>query len=445
MEKIDYSLKVCLLGATFSTGNMGVSALTAGVIQSIVMQFPEAEIVLLDYGKDRVHYNLVIDKRNISITLLNMRYSKKIFLKNNIIILILLALISRLLPFQKLRSKIISRNLYLGKINDSDIIASISGGDSFSDIYGLDRFFYVSLPQLLVLFMKKNLILLPQTLGPFKRKPARIIAKYILNHANIVYSRDYIGLTEMQSFLGPMSNTGKLRFCYDVGFVVDAIRPDKMDLGDFYDKRKEDSSVVGFNISGLLFMGGYKRNNMFQLNLDYRDLVYNIVDFLFTKEKVIVLLVPHVFGASQHSENDSVVCEKIYSDLKEKYKDKLFLVEGSYNQNEIKYIIGQCDFFIGSRMHACIAALSQYIPAVAIAYSKKFFGVIQTIEMESLVADPKKMSIEKILEIINQAYEQRNIIQERLKRKIPRVQQDVFTEFRKIVLSSGKIYQKNAN
>lgn len=448
MKIEDYSPKVCLLGATFSTSNMGVSALTAGIIKSIIVQFPNAEIVLLDYGKERMQYNLVIDKKNVSILLLNMRYSKKIFLKNNIVLLILLALISKLIPFQKLRSRMIARNQYLRKILESDIIASISGGDSFSDIYGLNRFLYVSLPQLLVLFVKKTLILLPQTLGPFERKFARIIAKYILNQANMVYSRDHTGLREMQSFLGTTSNVAKLIFCYDVGFVLDPIKPDKMELKNFFEQRQDDSTIIGFNISGLLFMGGYKRNNMFHLNVDYRELVYDIIDRLFARDKVIVLLIPHVMGTSEHvehSENDSIVCEKIYNDLKEKYKDKLFLVPGIYNQNEIKYIIGQCDFFIGSRMHACIAALSQNIPAIAIAYSKKFFGVMQTVEMESLVADPQKMSKNNILDVIDQTYERRNIIKEKLRREIPKVQQEVFAEFKKIILSSQKINRRNEN
>ena len=45
----------------------------------------------------------------------------------------------------------------------------------------------------------------------------------------------------------------------------------------------------------------------------------------------------------------------------------------------MKYLIGQCDFFVGSRMHSCIAAVSQCVPAVSIAYSDKFIGVMATL------------------------------------------------------------------
>lgn len=420
---------ILLLGATFSTSNMGVGALTAGTIKCILHQFPDAEIFLLDYGKEKQTYDFQIDNRVIPIQLLSMRFSKKIYLKNNIAVLLLLSLLLRLIPSQKIRNSIISRNLYLKHIHESDIVASIAGGDSFSDIYGMRNFFYVSLPQLLILFMGKKLVLLPQTLGPFKGRLSRVIARYILNRADVVYSRDYTGIEEMRKFLGRRFNTSRIRFCYDVGFTLDSVKPDKMDLGTFFEKREEDSCVVGLNISGLLFVGGYTQDNMFGLKIDYRELIYTLIDRLMQKKNVIVMLVPHVFGSPEHLESDSVVCAKIYDELKTKYKDRLFLARGRYNQNEIKYIIGLCDFFIGSRMHACIAALSQNIPAVAIAYSKKFFGVLQTIGAESLVADPRTMEKEEILSIIDNVYENRNSLKEKLQQTIPQVKKTVLNLF----------------
>ncbi len=429
------NLKVCVLGATFGTGNMGVSALTAGIIKSVIAQYPNAQIVLLDYGIHPESYKLLVENRTISVPLLNMRFSKKIYLKNNIAMLIALAIGLKMIPAKKMKAKVIAQNEHLRTICDADVIAAISGGDSFSDIYGLARFFYVALPQLLVLLLKKKLILLPQTLGPFNRRLTKNLAKYVMLRANLIYSRDYTGLAEMRRFLPASQQEQKLRFCYDIGFVLDPIKPAHLDLGDFFIQRN-NSITIGFNISGLLYMGGYSRNNMFQLKLDYAELVTEIIDFLLKKENTVVLLIPHVFGLSEDSENDASVCNKVYSELKEKYSSRLFCVNRAHDQNEIKYIIGLCDFFIGSRMHACIAALSQFIPAVAIAYSPKFFGVIQTIEMESLVADPKRMNSERVISVINQAYEQRDELCAKLETKIPEVQRAILAEFRRIVDAS---------
>ena len=436
MNETDKKLKVCLLGATFSTSNMGVGALTEGTIQSVIHQFPDAEIILLDYGTEGLTYNIQIDKRNVPIQLINMRFSKKVYLKNNIALLIFLSLVLKLIPFQKIKNKLISNNFYLNQIFESDIVASIAGGDSFSDIYGLRRYLYVSLPQLLVLSLGKKLILLPQTLGPFNLKLTSIIARYILNRARIIYSRDYTGLRETKALLEYDGNPEKLRFCYDVGFVVNPVRPGKIDLGGLREQSEVKAPLIGLNVSGLLYMGGYTENNMFGLRIDYRKFVNDLIDFLIQKKNANIILIPHVFGSQEHKESDSVVSEIIFNSLHSKYKDRIFVARGNYNQNEIKYIIGLCDFFIGSRMHACIAALSQNIPAVAIAYSKKFYGVMETIGVEFLVADPRKMEKEEILNMISETYSQRDLIRKQLEQKIPEVKRTVLNLFNEIEMYS---------
>ncbi len=364
MEKKDP--KICLIGASFGTGNMGVNALTAGTLTAFFHHFPDGELFLLDYGKESATHNFQMGSRIIPVQLVNIRFSKKFYLKNNIALLIVLSMIARCIPFSRIRKKIISGNLCLGRIAEADAIASLAGGDSFSDIYGLGRFFYVSLPQLLALSLGKKLILLPQTIGPFKHSLVKIIARSIMKRAAAVYSRDHSGIREATHLLRWEESDQKIKFCYDVGFALQPVRPRTMDLTGLPDRNDRERPVIGFNISGLLYMGGYTQNNMFGLKDDYRQLVCGVIEHLIQKGAA-VLLVPHVFGTKENPESDSAVCEQIYAGLKKKYQNRLYMVRGSHNQSEIKYIIGLCDFFIGSRMHACIAALSQSIPTVGIA------------------------------------------------------------------------------
>jgi polysaccharide pyruvyl transferase WcaK-like protein len=425
-------IKVCVLGASFNTGNMGVSALISGTIKSITHQFPDAEISLLDYGKEGVTYHDRIANKNISVELLNIRFSKKIYLRNNVALLILLSLIVRILPFRGLKNRLIERNPYLKQIVDSDIIASIAGGDSFSDIYGLGRFFYVSLPQLLVLFMGKELVHLPQTIGPFKGAIARSVARYILSRSYMIYSRDYTGIKELERFLGKQCDPEKVRFCYDMGFVLDPIKPSQMDLSGLETNSADSSCKVGLNVSGLLFAGGYTQNNMFGLKVGYRDLIYDLIDFFIEKNGAQVILIPHVLGSAEHFESDSVVSEEIYKSLAIKYKGKLSFARGNYDHHEIKYIIGQCDFFIGARMHSCIAALSQAVPAVGIAYSRKFYGVMDSIGFTELVADPRSMDREELFGVIERAFAQRQAIRSRLESVMVDVEKKVLNLFESI-------------
>ena len=57
---------------------------------------------------------------------------------------------------------------------------------------------------------------------------------------------------------------------------------------------------------------------------------------------------------------------------------------------EVKWVISNCDHFCGTRMHACIAAISQGIPTSAIAYSGKTEGVFASVGCESYVIDPRE-------------------------------------------------------
>ena len=319
-------MKIALLGVSFNTHNLGVGALTAGTIKAVLHQYPHAEIFLLDYGKESTTYHFEANGDTIPIRLVNMRFSKKIYLRNNIAVLILTSLLLRLIPSQKLKDELIKRNSCLSNVLEADIVAAISGGDSFSDIYGLGRLLYVALPQVLVLLLGKNLILLPQTVGPFRSQLARKIAKFIMSKAEIVYSRDYDGIGEMRKMLSSPEKSEKIRFCYDVGFVLDPVRPVNMDL-QLDNLKNEGKPVVGLNISGLLYMGGYTGNNMFGLKIDYKAFILNLIDFMIKKKNATVMLIPHVFGTQ--GESDSVVCEEVYASLKGITMGDFILREGN--------------------------------------------------------------------------------------------------------------------
>src|SRR3972149_11769993 len=161
--------KVMLLGASFGTRNMGVGALAAGAIKCVRSAWPEAEICLLDYAKRGEVMNYRLQGREVLLRVANIRFSKNIFLSNNIAVLIVLAAAARLMP-RSIRRKMISGNATLREIDSASIAASIAGGGSFSSIYGMGRFFYVALPQILVILMGKPLVQLPQTYGPFPNR-----------------------------------------------------------------------------------------------------------------------------------------------------------------------------------------------------------------------------------------------------------------------------------
>jgi colanic acid/amylovoran biosynthesis protein len=432
-------LRVCLLGASFDNCNRGVGALADGAIRGILTCFPEAKISILDYGYEGSVYPFEENGRQLPIELINIRFSKKVYLANNIAYLLALAILLKYVMPSSLRTRVLRRNRVLRHLAEADVIGSISGGDSFSDIYGLGRLLYVSLPQILVLVLGKRLVLFPQTLGPFRGWMAQRVARYIVSRAAVVFSRDHAGVREGRKLAGK-GEPENISFCYDVGFLMEPRRPAALGIKGWTSEPADSSCMVGLNVSGLLFESSHNRRNVFGLGTSYNRLIEEIIRVLIEEKHARVLLVPHVyFGPEDDAagESDMFSCIQIYEKFQAKYPGRIGLASGRYTANELKYVIGTCDYFIGSRMHACIGALSQCIPSVAISYSDKFIGVMEAIGLPEIVADPRKMTPQDILGIVNKTFDDRARLRKHLSLAIPELRSFIFTSLNKMTSESA--------
>lgn len=420
---------ICVLGASFDTGNLGVNALAESTIKTLLHRWPQARIVLLGNGYTPEQLHLHMGDREMTVTTLPVRFSRKLSLPYHFFWFAFYGMLAGAVPWPSARRKLLTRNPHCRTIYESALAVDITGGDSFSDIYGMRRFVLGFLRKYVVILFGKRFVMLPQTYGPFKRRIAKALARYIVKHAEVVYSRDKEGMECVRGLLNGCV-ADKVRFSPDVAFVLDPRRPERLCIEPNDDLRAHGSTVAGFNVSGLLFNGGYTRNNMFGLKADYRELVCKIMDLLLRQPDVVVLLVPHVLPpAGLDVESDPIACAELFEHVRRKYPGRVFLARGRYNHNEIKYVIGQCDFFAGSRMHACIAALSQGIPAVGLAYSKKFLGVFESVGMADWVVDLRTSDEDEVLGAMLRAFETRKAAAESLQQTVPAVQQQILGLF----------------
>ena len=427
----DNPIEIGLLGASFDTGNMGVNALGESAIKCILHRWPDAKITLLDSDSQDGEHHLEIAGKDICLRQMPVRFCKNIFLENHFLVLSFYAVLLKVFRFGKFKRFCQRRNESLDCMTRMRVIADITGGDSFSDIYGMRRFTLGFLRKWLVMFFNKDLVMLPQTYGPFKGKIAKMMARYILRKASVIYSRDKAGIKCVNDLLGD-SQKGKVRFSPDMAFVLDSRKPANFDTTLL--NKMNGKTVVGLNVSGLLYNEGYNRENIFNLKVDYCEIVSKIIDRLMLLDNVVVMLIPHVFPASKDEfESDPSACLKVYKSCHEN-TDRVILLEGDYDHKEIKYMIGLCDFVIGARMHACIAALSQQIPAVGIAYSDKFHGVFESIGVSDCVVDARCCTQDEMLSQIDRLFQRMKGINEELKESLPVVKTKILNIFENIEL-----------
>jgi polysaccharide pyruvyl transferase WcaK-like protein len=277
---------------------------------------------------------------------------------------------------------------------------------------------------MLALVVGSPLVLLPQTVGPFETRLGRFIARIILRGARRTYVRDLESAKEVNRLLGSGSKSPEL--ACDLGFALEPLAPDGTTKDEVLALRS-CGNPVGLNISGLLYAGGYNGANQFSLRVDYRRLIHEIIQLFVGELRVPVMLIPHVLGGSEDPESDVMACKQIYQAAAPDLKSGLHLLGGKLNHHETKWVIGQCDFFVGSRMHACIAALSQGIPAVGLAYSRKFAGVFRVAGVESLVIDLTRNDIERTLASLRDLFRNREALSSRIRVRAPQLKESALT------------------
>ncbi|MDM7987077.1 MAG: polysaccharide pyruvyl transferase family protein [Smithella sp.] len=425
-------IKVLLLGASFETGNLGVSALAESSLKCILQRWPGAEVNFFFSGRSTYTESITIGDRTLRLINVPVRFSKNILLKSHFIKYVLFITLRKILPVPYLIKLFLNNNPFVKELYETDIVTDITGGDSFSDIYGMKRFITGFLTKWLVLLYNKPLILLPQTYGPYTKYISRLLAKYILKKARLIFSRDRDGINYIHEIFSSKNTPVNLSLVPDVAFILDPKAPGEIKQLNRFIEDKKNHVVVGLNINALVYYGGYTMDNMFYLKVDYKNLIHEILEYFLSRKNIKVLLVPHVFTNATGSlivEDDLSVCSEIYDEFSGKYPDSIFVSKQKYNHNEIKYIIGMTDFFLGTRMHSCIAAISQCIPTVGLAYSKKFRGVFDTAGVGDHVLDMRSETDQEILKKISSLFKRRNETSEHLRDVIPHMKENVINLF----------------
>ena len=396
---------------------MGVSALSASLIKLIRKARPESSFYFFIGNKSNRPQKLNISDSEIKIEIANYRLSPRSKINEHLFWILAMVFLQRIIPVQSIKKSIIRSTPSLKILKQADFIGDIRGGDSFSDIYGLKRIIMGIIPQLIVLLLGKDLVLLPQTYGPFKSALAEKIAHFILSKSSIILSRDRQSIEVIKNILGKKGTNKEIILCPDVAFALDSIIPQKINILSPINKLSNET-LIGFNINGLLYNEGYTQNNMFDLRYDYRLFSRKLAESLLKKTNAHLLLVPHTFAPAGNVESDNDACREIYELLQKSFTGRVHFVVGTYDQFNIKGIIGFCDFFIGSRMHSCIAALSQGIPTVGVAYSDKFKGIFDSIGVGNMVSDARSATMEETIDFILNQFNNKESIQADLRNKV---------------------------
>lgn len=288
--------------------------------------------------------------------------------------------------------------------NDFDCLVDLSG-DTISDDYGrltalgllYDIFIYKCV-------LRKPYVIYAQSLGPFNSIITRIAAKLSFRLVDLLIIREHI----TKSYLEDLG-ISKFVMGVDSAFILSAANKSRRDEILHGEKIPLNKAIIGINMSQHIYDLKNKAD-------EYIDMHVRLINNLIENFDVNVLLIPHVI---HEGFDDLDVSMMVYSRIK---NDGVYILEGDYTSEELKSIIGQCDLFIGARMHATIASTSMFVPTVGIAYSHKMHGIIgEMLGLEDYIIDIEDLNSEILIEKTLKAWENREKIQEHLRKVIPEV------------------------
>lgn len=270
---------------------------------------------------------------------------------------------------------VLNKIIFLNPLPPIDCCIDFTLGDSFTDLYGDIRFDILTSLKEEILRRGIPLFLGSQTIGPFKKKKNRQRASKVLNHCKAVFTRDVDSYHYVRKISGmkPILTT-------DVAFFL-----------PYEDRGYQKSNRVGFNPSGLLWNGGYTKNNQFGLSIDYKDFCRRCISYAI-KNGFEVHLIGHVISEDIDTiDNDCCAIRALHDEFPQTIVAPLF-----DTPMEAKTYISTMTAFTGARMHATIAAVSSGVPVLPFSYSRKFEGLFQTLDYKYMIHGNKESTEEAV-------------------------------------------------
>lgn len=410
MQDSESACRIALLGACPDTGNLGVNALARSTLLGIQARIPRSQICIFDNGRGLRDAHYQAPDRHVRYQLCGLLNSRRIYRRESIFNMQISAMLGGL------------GNPGLGVLSNANAVLDISGGDSFTDLYGPKRFNLICKPKSLVLKAKRPLILLPQTYGPFKSDSSRRIASDIVRGASSAWARDSHSFEILQDLLGSDFAPERHRCGVDVAFLLPAQKP----ASALAPKIKawlasQRTQTIGLNISGLIFNNPSEAYARYGFKADYAVTVMRLIKKILANSECNILLVPHVHTPRGHYESDVDACTQVYQRLTVDEQQRVAVLSDKYSESEIKWVIAQLAWFCGTRMHSTIAALSSGVPTTTIAYSDKASGVFASCGQESEVLDPRLLGTNDLLDLVYESFARRHALKNALEKSLPSV------------------------
>lgn len=307
-------------------------------------------------------------------------------------------------------------------LNDCDYIVVCGGG--FLGGKKLDSLMHVFQMYINTKF-NKNTYVMGTSIEPMKNKMVMHFTNNVLKKMTHIFAREVI----TYNYLKQIVSKDKITLIPDMAFMLEDKRKKSIYIDDL--KQKSDK-IYGITVRNWNFPN---YNNPTKLMKNYINVLANFMDKEIEKNKSAFVFIPQVIVEYG---DDTEVAIKIKNKIKEKNRNKFLILHDDISPVEIKSLISNLDFFIGTRMHSNIFATSMEIPTIAIAYEKKTNGIMHTVGLEDYVIEMNEITENKLEELVEKQRRNSTNIRRNLKDKIIKLREEIMEKMKNVLKNEVK-------
>ena len=298
------------------------------------------------------------------------------------------------------------RNRELQAYGSADLVIDLSG-DMLTDDYGPHIAFSHYIPVLSALLLDRAVFVCAQSIGPFRW--TGLLARLTFQHVAAITVRDRISLKHLAA-IG--IDTNGVSLAADMAFLLPSASPQRV---------AAILAAESITLNGCPFLGvslspilekRYERAS----GGSFAGLLAKVLDAFARENGVRILFIPHVTGPKPGGD-DRRVAARVAAHM----RMSADVINGDYRPEELKALIGCSETFLGARMHANIAALSEGVPVVALSYSHKTPGIMALFGQQERVIDGSVLTEERLRQVLQVAWTQRMKIRQRINASLPAI------------------------
>lgn len=422
-----------LITNAYSARNRGDAAIILGMLESLRRTeiFREAEIRIssADYPADSADYPVPVVP---SFHSLKNRFSSR----SNLNALYFLVVLLPMSLLWGIAWRFVRVDLPLpGPLRElmrayarADLVVAAGGGYLYttSAIHGNVVLLITVYSFFFGVLLGKPVSLYAQSIGPFAAPWQEWFVRQALSRVRLVEVREKVS----RRLLNGWRLSTPVWDAADAAFLLQARPPD------------EDLEMVGTTSGPAVGMTVRKWFRNHECQDGYERIMASFVDWLAEERGAEVVFLPQVTFA-EGGDDDRAAVRSVVSSVAR--HDQVRIVEGELSAEEIKWYCGRMEFFVGTRMHSNIFALSLGVPTLAVAYQPKTEGIMAALGMEDFVIPIEDLSLDALTDRFETLTRDEEEVREHLRRVIGKVEEDaklagrlIAEDFLNLALEAGR-------